>query len=246
MAGGTALLWTAQLLGKPVTPRRVISLQNLTRLLGQLKYSPVLELGALVCLATLSGEIPGENGIPSILAQAARSVGFPAIRRTATLGGNLANGLMISQLLPVLSVLGASIQLRSISEQRSVDLAQSVVDEVFYPIASSGEIITSVSIPEDSVQGRQSYLDFVFPGKYPVVVASAYWQGFLRVALLSDQKLCLWTTETDHSMREKKVAELTDAACLSFGLTNEGPLGQVDVYRRRAMVAKAMKSTIID
>ncbi len=242
MAGGTALLWAVRLFGKPVMPRRVISLHNLSGLLGQVKRSPVMELGALVSLATLAGEVPGEIAIPSILTRACRSCGFPGIRRTATLGGNLANN-MLSQLLPALAVLGASVHIRSSSEHRRMDLAKSIAEAVYYPICSTGEIVTSVSIPMDSAEARQSYVDFACPGKLPVVVASAFWQGLLRVALLSDQKLCLWVTETDRSMLRKQEVELCDAACVSFGLTDSSPLSEIDVYRRRTMVARALKLT---
>ena len=245
MAGGTALLWVVGLFGKPVSPRRVISLHNLSELLGQVKRRPVIELGALVSLATIAGEVPAETVMPSVLSQASRSCGFPGIRRTATLGGNLANN-MLSQLMPALAVLGASLHMSSSSEDRTVDLAKNISEGAYYPICSPDEIITSVSLPTDSVEARQAYVDFSSPGKFPVVVASAFSQGLLRVALLSDQKLSLWITETDSNMLEKQEVELSDAACVSFGLTDASPVGEIDVYRRRTMVAKALKLTSVD
>jgi CO/xanthine dehydrogenase FAD-binding subunit len=240
MAGGTALLWAVGVFGKPVTPQRVISLHNLTGLLGRVERGPVIELGALVSLATIAGELPEETAMPSILTQAARSCGYPAIRRTATLGGNLAHD-MVSQLIPPLAVLGASVHMKSSAESRLVELGKSLGEGVGYPICSAGEIIISVSLPADSAKERQSYLDFTCPGKFPVVVASAFSQGILRVALLADQKVSLWATETDGGMLEKQEIEMSDAACASFGLTDESSLGEIDVYRRRGMVAKALR-----
>ena len=197
-------------------------------------------MGALVSLATLAGEVSGGPGIPPVLAQATRACGFPGIRRTATLGGNLGHD-MLSQLLPALAALGARVHMRSSSGDRSVDLAKSIGEEAYYPICHADEIITSVSIPMVSVDAPQTYVDFACPGKFPLVVASAFWQGLLRVALLSDQKLSLWTTETDINTLEKQGAELADAACVFFGLTDASPLGQIDVFRQRAMVARALK-----
>lgn len=245
MAGGTALLWVVEIFGKPVSPQRVISLHNLGGLLGHVKRNSAIELGALVSLATLAGELPEETVMPSVLTQAARSCGFPGIRRTATVGGNLANN-MLSQLMPALAVLGASVHMHSSSEQRTVDLAKSISEGVYYPICSNNRMITSVSIPLESVEARQSYVDFTCPGKFPVVVVSALWQGLLRVALLSDQKLSLWITETDGSTLEKQAVELSDAACVSFGLTDASPLAEIDVYRRRAMVARSLKLTSVE
>lgn len=242
MAGGTALLWAVRLLGKPAMPRSVISLQNLKGLLGQIKFGPGTEVGAQVSLATLAGEMSGGEGIPSILAQAARSVGFPGIRRTATLGGNLANGVMPSQVLPALAALGATVHLRSSSGHRRVELAKSVAEGTYYPIVIPGELITSVSIPRDNIPARQSYVDFAWPGKDPVVIAVVFCQGRLRVALLADQRLSLWVTETGANVLGKeRQAELTERACLSFGLTQSSPLSQIDVYRRRGMLVRALQ-----
>jgi CO/xanthine dehydrogenase FAD-binding subunit len=228
-----------------VSPQVVISLHNLTGLLGRVKRGPVVELGALVSLATIAGELLEETVMPSILTQAARSCGYPAIRRTATLGGNLAHD-MVSQLIPALAVLGAGVDMHSSSGRRTVELAKSIGAGDGYPICSAGEMITSVSLPADSPEARQSYVDFTCPGKFPVVVASAFSQGILRVALLSDQKVFLWSTETDGRVLKNHEAELSDAACVSLGLTDSSPLGEIDVYRRRRMVAKALKLISVD
>lgn len=237
LAGGTELLWAIRLFGNPEPPRTVVSLHNLKGQLGQIRCNGVLDLGALVSLATLAGEIPEATKIPPILAQAALSCGFPGIRRTATLGGNLAHS-MVSQLFPALAALGASVHLRSSSAQRTVDLARSIGEGDYFPLCSAGELITSVSIHMDSVEARQCYIDFDSPGKFPVVVASALWQGLLRVALLADQKLSLWIADAD-----RNESDLPDAACDFLGLTDASPLGEVDVYRQRAMVATAIRRT---
>jgi len=241
MAGGTALLWAVRLLGKSVVPHTVINLRNLKEILGQVKPGVGTEVGALVSLATLAGEMPGGAGVPSILAQACRSVGFPGIRRTASVGGNLANGVMPSQLLPALAVLGASIHVRSLSGSRKIDLGKSVAEGSYYPIVVPGELITSVTIPMENVKAPQSYLDFSWPGKDPVVIAAVFCRGRLRIALLADQNLSLWMRETGTGAWGKdRQEELAEAACLSFGLTPSSGLSQIDVYRRRALLVKAV------
>ena len=47
-------------------------------------------------------------------------------------------------------------------------------------------------------------------------------------------------------MSEKQEVELSDAACVSFGLTDSSPLSEIDDYRRRTMVARALKLTSIE
>lgn len=159
----------------------------------------------------------------------------------ATLGGNLANGVMPSQLLPALAALGATINMRSSSGQRSVELAKSVAEGSYYPIAVPGELITSVSIPRDSAIAPQSFLEFAWPGKDPVVVTVVSYQGRLRIALLADQNLSLWMTEagTDVWWKGHQI-ELAEAACLSLGLTQSSTLSPIDLSRRRAMIVRAL------
>ncbi len=241
MAGGTALLWAVRLLGKPSMPRRVIGLQNLRGILGQVKHGPEMDLGALVSLGTLAGEVPGVEGIPSILAQACRSVGFPGIRRTATLGGNLANGVMPSQLLPVLAALGARIHIRSRSKNRTADFGKGVAEGHYYPITAPGDLITSISILRENVETPQSFVDFSWPRKDPIVTAVVFSRGCLRIAHLADQKLSLWNTEMSASGWTKgRQMEVAEAACLAFGIAPAERFGQVDAHRRRALVAKAL------
>jgi len=239
MAGGTALLWAVRILGKAMVPRTVISLQNLKGALGAVKQGADTEMGALVSLAVLAGEAPGGMGVPPALAQSCRSVGYPGIRRTATLGGNLANGVMPPQLLPALAVLGAGVHVRSRSESRKVDLGTSVSDDTYYPIVGPGELIISVTIPSENAQALQAYVDFSWPGKDPVAVASAFYRDRLRVSLLADQKLSLWTGEMGAWSKDHP-AEAAEAAFQKFGLGSSSFLSPIDVYRRRALIVRSL------
>ncbi len=238
MAGGTALLWAVRLIGKSVNPGTVISLQNLKGILGQIEQGPETKVGALVSLATLAGEEAAAR-VPFILARACRSIGFPGIRRTATLGGNLANGVMPSQVLPSLAALGAGVHVRSISGSRRIDLEKGVAGGAYYPIASAGELITSITFPGETIQAPQSFLDFSWPSRDPVAMAAVLCRGRLRVSVLADQKLSLWTTEPGSWSKERGTAT-AEAACEFFGRTPSTSVSPIDAYRRRAMIIKLL------
>ncbi len=80
------------------------------------------------------------------LAQAASSVGGPAIRNLATIGGNVANGAPAADSMPALIVLGAWARLRSAAGEREVP-----VDALVYAgrvHLGQGEIITHFVVPK--------------------------------------------------------------------------------------------------
>ncbi|CAN5837207.1 xanthine dehydrogenase family protein subunit M [soil metagenome] len=82
---------------------------------------PVVRLGAGVTFEQLLGaHVPGLHA----LAQAARTVGSPQIRATATLGGNVATASPAGDSLPVLACCDAEIELIGATGVRRVDLAK--------------------------------------------------------------------------------------------------------------------------
>jgi len=146
---------------------------------------------------------------------------------------------MPPQLLPALAALGANVHVRSRSGPRKIELERSVVEGIYYPIVRPGELITSVTFPLDNVLAPQSYVDFSWPGKDPVVVALVFCRGRLRISLLADQKLSLWITAAAPWDKDRQ-SELAEAAYQSFGLAASSPLSPVDGYRRRAMILRAL------
>ena len=104
------------------------------------------------------------------LAQASRTVGSPQIRNVGTLGGNLATCSPAGDGLPVLSALGATVELASVSGRRSLPVADFVLG-VKRTALGPGEIIVSITLPV--VDGWQGYAKVGVRNAMVIAVASA-------------------------------------------------------------------------
>ncbi|HTV28847.1 MAG TPA: FAD binding domain-containing protein [Xanthobacteraceae bacterium] len=95
-------------------------------------------MGALTTCAELASSTLITDRAP-ILAEAAREVGGPQIRRIATIGGNIAIRCPRADLVPALLVLDATVNLRSKAGERRVTLEDYLSGE-----RRADELITSV------------------------------------------------------------------------------------------------------
>ncbi|MEW6244098.1 MAG: FAD binding domain-containing protein [Bacillota bacterium] len=86
------------------------------------------------------------------LSQAASTVGGPAIRNLATIGGNVANGAPAADSVPALIVLEARAKVRSAAGEREVEVEELVRAGRVH--LDEGEIITRFVIPK--CEGRKS------------------------------------------------------------------------------------------
>jgi CO/xanthine dehydrogenase FAD-binding subunit len=124
-------------------------------------------IGAAVSYTELTGGALAEL-VPA-LAQASRTVGSPQIRNVGTLGGNLGTCSPAGDGLPVLSALGAVVELASASGRRSVP-----VDEFMAGVKRTtlepGELIVSITVPV--VDGWQGYAKVGVRNAMVIAVAS--------------------------------------------------------------------------
>ena len=104
------------------------------------------------------------------LAQAARTVGSPQIRNAGTLGGNLGTCSPAGDGLPVLSALGAVVELASVAGRRRMPVAEFMVG-VKRTALAPGELIVSVTLPV--VDGWQGYAKVGVRNAMVIAVASA-------------------------------------------------------------------------
>lgn len=127
-----------------------------------------LRIGAGVSYAELEDE-PLAELLPA-LAQAARTVGSPQIRNAATIGGNLATCSPAGDGLPVLSALGATVELASAAGTRTLP-----VDEFMLGVKRTalqpGELLTAVTVP--LLQGWQGYAKVGVRNAMVIAIAGA-------------------------------------------------------------------------
>jgi CO/xanthine dehydrogenase FAD-binding subunit len=105
-----------------------------------------LTIGSLAPLADLERDPKLRSEIPALW-MGVRAVGGVALRHRATLGGNLGRASPASDLIPVLLVLDATVQLLGPGGRRELPVADFVRGSRSTAL-EAGELIESVTIPE--------------------------------------------------------------------------------------------------
>ena len=156
IAGGTALVPTLRL--GLVAPDRLVSLHRIRGLTEVHVKKGALELGAMTTLAALARHSAVRSGWP-LLALAAGRVATPAIRSTATIGGNLCYAEAASDPAPALLCLDAQVRVADGVGERVIPVAELFTG--FYETAiAAGEILTGVRVPAPPDDARTGYVKF--------------------------------------------------------------------------------------
>ena len=143
LAGGTDLL--ADLEEERIAPRRLVSLRRLPwRTLDWV--GPSLTIGSTLPLRAIELDPGVRTRLPG-LCQAVHAVGSVPLRHRATLGGNLGRAAPASDLIPMLLVLDAEVELVGPEGVRSISVDRFVRASRTTELAP-GELIRSVRVPE--------------------------------------------------------------------------------------------------
>ena len=142
IAGGTELLVRfRKRSAKP--PPALISLRSVEEL-RRIEIAEAIRIGSAVTVAEVAAH-PKIRALLPALAQAARLLGGPQIRNTATIGGNLANASPCADTAPPLLVYDASVVLRSRSASRELPFSEFTRGPGATSLASD-EILTEIKI----------------------------------------------------------------------------------------------------
>jgi carbon-monoxide dehydrogenase medium subunit len=156
IAGGTALVPMIRL--GLIRPGRVIALHRVSGFAETRAEQGVLHLGAMVTMAGLHRAPVVRGGWP-LLAEAAGRVATPAIRSSATLGGNLGYAEAASDVAPALLCLEALVETAGPGGERSLPITRFFTG--FYETAlEAGEIVTGVRVPACPPGGISGYVKF--------------------------------------------------------------------------------------
>jgi carbon-monoxide dehydrogenase medium subunit len=143
VAGGTALVPMIRL--GLIRPDPVITLHRVSGLATVRVDQGVLRLGAMVTVADLLRAPVVRSGWP-LLAEAAARVASPAIRSSATLGGNLAYAEAASDVAPALLCLEAVVETTGPAGERTLPIVGFFTG--FYETAIERDaIVTGVHVP---------------------------------------------------------------------------------------------------
>jgi CO/xanthine dehydrogenase FAD-binding subunit len=131
--------------------RRFLNIWGLDALRGIEVRGDVLRIGALATYSDIIRSADVRRRLP-MMAAASREIGAVQIQNRGTIGGNIANGSPAGDMLPVLAVADALVELRSAEWTRKVPFSE------FYTgyrasVRRSDELITAIEVP--GVEGRQ-------------------------------------------------------------------------------------------
>jgi xanthine dehydrogenase small subunit len=153
IAGGTDLM--VQLHHGAAPAAALLDLWRVDELRGIRLVGGVLEVGALTTYTELLGSADVRREVP-ILAEAAASVGAVQIQNRGTIGGNLANASPAADLAPVLSVLDAEVELRSLGAARRLSIHDFFVSYRKTALAPD-ELLTAVRVGVPATSERLCY-----------------------------------------------------------------------------------------
>jgi aerobic carbon-monoxide dehydrogenase medium subunit len=141
-AGGTELV-AAMKLGL-LAPDKLVDLKRVPELSGVWVSNSSVVIGAATAHAVAERDATVRSRLPMLAGVLAR-IGNPRVRWQGTLGGNLCFAEPRSDLITALIALGATLTLRSVSEERHVPAAEFITD-AFTTDRRDDELLISVSV----------------------------------------------------------------------------------------------------
>ncbi len=135
------------------------------------RRADVLSVGAAVTHQELADALAKEPSLRGLAVAAARSAN-PAIRRVATVGGNLATtAFAAGDLVPALIAAGAEVQLMDAQGARVVAISEFLASRTEF---LGGALLTHVRIPLGVGLSAHERLTLRRGGDYPVAIADVY------------------------------------------------------------------------
>ena len=186
LAGGHSLVPLLKL--RLASPPALIDIGRIPELKGISRQGDSIRIGALTTHAELAASNDLRSAAPA-LAEAAASVGDPAVRNRGTIGGNVAHADPASDLPTVLAALDARIVAAGPGGERSI-----AASEFFTGIMTTAlvedEILVAIHVPSSGRGQGSAYEKFSHPASRYAVVGAAAWLavangtcGAARVAL---------------------------------------------------------------
>lgn len=143
LAGGQSLVPLMNL--RLARPEAVVDVNGLVDLAYRHRYEDVVELGALMRHTDVAASEEVISSVP-LLAEAARLIGYPAIRNRGTLGGSLAHADPAAELPCACVALGAEIVVRGPEGERRIPAAEFFLSH-FTTALTPSEMIVALRVP---------------------------------------------------------------------------------------------------
>lgn len=170
LAGGMSLVPMMNL--GIVKPEVVMSLNHVAELERVQEDGTSFRIGATVCHASIARDDVLARDFPALVA-AAQAIGDVQVRNRGTVGGSIAHADPAADYLPVLSLVGAMIGLRSRAGHRALPLDEFLIDMMFTARQQS-ELVTEIVVQKPPLGSGFSYRRLArVEGSFPIVNAAA-------------------------------------------------------------------------
>ena len=170
VAGGSDLVVGARH-GKAPLPASLIAIDRLGELAGVAETDGELRIGALATHAQLM-EHPLVIAAATGLADASALVGSPSTRNVGTIGGNVMNSSPAMDTGAPLLVLGARVELRSLTATRTVPIGE-LWTGPGRNIAAADELCTAVVLPAPPPRSGSAYVRLEYRRAMEIAVVGA-------------------------------------------------------------------------
>jgi carbon-monoxide dehydrogenase medium subunit len=173
LAGGHSLLPLLKL--RLAAPSALVDIGRIPELRGITRQGSEIRIGALTTHAELAASKDLRQAAPA-LAEAAATIGDPAVRNRGTIGGNIAHADPASDLPTVLVALDARIMAIGPNGERTIPADQFFTGIMATALADD-EILLAVHIPASGRGQGSAYQKFPHPASRYAVVGVAAWIG---------------------------------------------------------------------
>lgn len=134
----------------------LLSLAHVAELQGITEEAAFLAIGAATPFSRIIAD-PLVNRYAPLLVQAAQTIGGPAIRNMATLGGNICTASPAGDSLPPLYLLDARIELASPAGERALPIAAFILGPGRTAL-EQGELVTRILLPKAPRFPRERFI----------------------------------------------------------------------------------------
>ncbi|GAC1568290.1 MAG: xanthine dehydrogenase family protein subunit M [Ktedonobacteraceae bacterium] len=170
LAGGQSLMPLMNL--RLARPSALIDLNEISALAYVRPWDGGLSLGAMTRDADLERDALAAERL-SLLIEAARHVGHPAIRNRSTVGGSVAHADPSAELPAVMLALDAEIEVHSVTGSRTI-AARDFFRGPFQASMHHGEILTEVRVPGLPPRSGSAFMEFALrEGDYALAGVAA-------------------------------------------------------------------------
>lgn len=171
LAGGHSLVPLLKL--RLAAPAALVDIGRIPELRGISRNGAEIRIGALTTHAELAASADLRDAAPA-LAEAAATIGDPAVRNRGTIGGNIAHADPASDLPTVLIALAARIVATGPNGERTIQ-----VDQFFTGIMTTAldenEILLAIEVPASDRNQGSAYEKFSHPASRYAVLGVAAW-----------------------------------------------------------------------